>query len=634
MERQRTQYQHYVPRFILRNFVVNKSSRSRYFVDNGQSQFREQKSSKGRRVPPEQLNVYHIETAKLVMAGEYEPAVKASTVDHSFGQDDLYIDPHHPDHNHIEKKLSALESAAAIVVRKLVDAVDDGSNSVQLVRRDLNTLRKFLFIMTYRQTSRGEQFSYDRFDDATRKEIDKHIRQHLHPDATARDVWLQNIKEIIDTDYWKIPENPRIFLPDRAAFEFDMKYKRVVVWRTSANNEFISPANGWGLQESIILPSTDTHHTINGNVFEWIRIFSSHPRFSIVLVSTLIRPDDTLPEMPMPEFLKVPLFRFDDAPFPSSHTQYAGLSPAAQAALLRGEPSRRQYIRANTSIKVPWTDIDGKILESRVDDVFTIPLPRLSTELTHRVNGFLLENASSAVMFFSPVQLYRSITAFEQSPIWDHKLEYSALKRALRAFFQSADRTTETEHPLKPITLDRRLIWVRTPSEKKEEVISAEFLGKGYRAARQGIAVHILGETTPSGVLKRSFYYLYRCHDDTRSRNEEAAVRRATLDASHHRSGDRTHEPDSGSREKRMSDMHNDGTNIPKEDSPSGIKSPRRQGKKAGGPQSSAVTSEPVSSHSFSNGKLHQESPAPLSQSSSAALGKAQKYKKRRARGK
>ncbi|KZV93543.1 hypothetical protein EXIGLDRAFT_787744 [Exidia glandulosa HHB12029] len=497
----------------------NKSAGSRCFIDNGENAFTETKRKRDRDrrrkyvYPgiPDRINIYHINTAQLVMAYEDESLGDVdNTVDRNYGLVDLYIDPHHPDHDHIESKLSRLEGDAAAVIRSLVESLDSPSSRIRIQRRDLNTLRKFLFIMSYRGERRGQQFFEDRFDTGTRRDIDAHIAKYLHPGATARDVWLQNIKEILDTDYWAIPENPRVFVHDRMECEMDMRMKRIVFWRTRGAEEFITCANGWGFMDGVFIDSSshaggpeDEEMMArimreNGSVFDpsaprhgaqgtfpWIRIFPLHPRLSIALVSTFLNPVD--PSTPIPPYLRAAPARYRDLPMPPcSDTDYHGLSVSAQAARRRQDAAAFTKLRRRTASFYPATEIDGKLMESRVEDVFTFPITPLTTAHTHRVNAMFLENAAGAITFCSPAQLYRSILAYEASDIWDHKKDYTALKARLGLSF--ATRTHLAFHPQR---------------------VLPEILRSGSAEER---------------AKKRMFGLLNRCHDDSLFRNEESAA--------------------------------------------------------------------------------------------------------------
>lgn len=476
------------------------------------------------------------------------PGELGNTVDRNYGLQDLYVDPHHPDYDHIEKKLSQLEGVAANVIRSLVEALDSVSGSVRLRRGDLNTLRKFLFIMAYRGGRRGAQFFHDRFDAGTKADIDAHIRQHLHPGATARDVWLQNIKEILDTDYWAIPENPRIFVLDRSDFENDMRNKRIVFWRARLGEEFIT-CEGWGFMDGVVVENAEVSAEIlyimreNGSTasvdafsdkpgtFQWLRVFPLHPGLAVALVSEFMNP---IVENGLPPSLQGMRSRFHDLPTPPAlDTHYADLSPSAQAASRSSNPIDFVVeVRQKFSF-VPTFEVDGKILESRVDDLFTFPLSTLSTEHTRRLNALFLENAAQAITFCSPGQLYRSILALERSTLWDHKRDHGALKAALRAFFYSTHTGTFEPATSAPST-DRRLVWVYTPARGAEGAPMTDAVVLSYRIALDALrSLDLPKELRQSSEearkMRKAFYRLNTCHNDALLRNEESAMARQSV---------------------------------------------------------------------------------------------------------
>lgn len=76
----------------------------------------------------------------------------------------------------VEELFSKLESNAAKVIAKLHDAIA-GPNvathtAVTLLRAEVNTLRKFLFLIDYRSGRRMTQFLEEKFDRKTRVEVE------------------------------------------------------------------------------------------------------------------------------------------------------------------------------------------------------------------------------------------------------------------------------------------------------------------------------------------------------------------------------------------------------------------------------------------------------------------------------
>ncbi|KAG1791233.1 uncharacterized protein HD556DRAFT_1486714 [Suillus plorans] len=125
-----TQYQHFIPRFILRRFQVgpvkSKTERQKEFRHTG--------------VDPEYVHYYDIATGSL----DIRPVGKV------YGVPDFYQDVRNTYNiNELEGKLADLERHAASIIMDLHEALPQGTFTLK--RRPLELLRKFLFIMHYRK---------------------------------------------------------------------------------------------------------------------------------------------------------------------------------------------------------------------------------------------------------------------------------------------------------------------------------------------------------------------------------------------------------------------------------------------------------------------------------------------------
>ncbi|EJD38915.1 hypothetical protein AURDEDRAFT_172066 [Auricularia subglabra TFB-10046 SS5] len=442
-----------------------------------------------------------------------------NTISRNFGFQGLYDDPFHHEIDHIEKLFSKLESQAARIISVAVLALNGPQQEFRLARGDLNALRKFLFVMGFRNSRRGQQFFENRFDAETRRNIEHHIAtQNFPAGSTARDVWLQNLKEILVTDYWRIPENRRIFGMDRSEFVGDMRNKHIVFWRTDGNDEFITCNNGFGCMDAVqvthrLSPSlarqlaekvrsvgllAESSLTAVTGDFQWSRLFPVHPKLTIALVHNSL----SFPELENKLMDKLGLATaslYRDLPIPPPRRDNKEGRTSAPFALAPQEGSLH-----------PAAYVDGQILESRVKDKFVIPLVRLSAEQTHRVNGMFLENVADTLAFRSPGQLYRSILAYERNTVWEHKRAYDPLKRALRAWALSSP--SPPAFPSIVDTGERRVIWVASG----ERSTSLKALVHQMRAARREGYRNII---PPASEV---WHLFSRTHDDSIIRNEEA----------------------------------------------------------------------------------------------------------------
>ncbi|KZT73278.1 hypothetical protein DAEQUDRAFT_762206 [Daedalea quercina L-15889] len=143
--RSRGQFHHYLPRFVGRRWLQEVKNVT----------LPGQKTKGGRHRPREYkqelINSYDIQSDTLHMG--------TTDLGKTFGIVDMYKDDaDSTDVYRVERALSKLESDAARVFRVLDDAEKQGGSSVELVRSQVNTLRKFLFLTTYRNGVHSQQF--------------------------------------------------------------------------------------------------------------------------------------------------------------------------------------------------------------------------------------------------------------------------------------------------------------------------------------------------------------------------------------------------------------------------------------------------------------------------------------------
>ena len=177
-----SQYHHFVPRFLLRNFAV--------FKNPGKVVQKTSRKTKNRPPRPQRLNVLNLKS------GAFEQKDVADT----FGIVDMYrdFDKAGPDQQKLERELSVLESAAGEIVARVTKIYEAGEKQIQLLRKDKDILRRFLFIMMYRNSSFGQRFgkSKENYDSDDRESMLEYMNKRGF--KTPRDVWFANIRAFLD----------------------------------------------------------------------------------------------------------------------------------------------------------------------------------------------------------------------------------------------------------------------------------------------------------------------------------------------------------------------------------------------------------------------------------------------------
>ena len=253
-----TQYQHYIPQFILRNFShpywppKNKGPRK----NDGP------RPKKGIMRGQKVLNIVDLASD--------EPQVREVPVSRWFGQENMYSNAENAikSHKNIEVELSKLESRTAIILQKVSKAQASGELGLWLDRSERDLLRKFLFIMKYRGPGFfGKYFAGDpqsyQWDD--KNLLRWYMEEHGFTDP--RDVWLHNLQGILDLKMdaegkWKMKLPEMIFPTDAQMFihHVQSSYTAFCTPR-EADDEFILTDQCYNLMEG---PICETNNAVTG----------------------------------------------------------------------------------------------------------------------------------------------------------------------------------------------------------------------------------------------------------------------------------------------------------------------------------------------------------------------------------
>lgn len=157
---------HFIPQFILRNFTYDKDKLYYWNIDSSKIEIRNTKS------------VYMVEN--------------------------LYRDEqNHPtDPTIIEKKFAKFESTIAILFKEKII----GKDSIILTRDENEKLRKFLYLLSFRSSSRKKQYIDANFNELTKM----HLSQYVNNEDYV-DLWLREIMMILENEeYANIQGNKEI----------------------------------------------------------------------------------------------------------------------------------------------------------------------------------------------------------------------------------------------------------------------------------------------------------------------------------------------------------------------------------------------------------------------------------------
>lgn len=390
---EKDQYHHYIPRFILRNFAIN--NHERIFMSNGTFSKKQKQRFKEKNKKDAFLQVYYKNSNQF----------DTSLVSKTYGNMNMYKDFNHENVMRVEDKLSKLEMQAADVIHNIVNASQKG-NQVVLSSTSLDNLRKFLFIMCYRKPHRWSQFINEDFDIYTLAPLKKFMQDYnlQHP----REVWLQNIREILDTTHKDFNNNLRIFGSDRRDYLDFMMDRFLVIWQAGENDEFITTSNGFGIFDGMngFLPSSKGHYA-----FRYYYVIS--PKLVLVLCSTLLR-EEFRKCRPHSNFFK-------DVPHPG----------IPKLVKINNKDDLNNNGNQPTFIDSILNSLGFKIEEC---DTLTFPLVKVNSATVHLVNTIILNETKpdEVVSFLSYSNLYKSIVKYHNSKDLDIiKQDHTSLKKKL-----------------------------------------------------------------------------------------------------------------------------------------------------------------------------------------------------------
>lgn len=332
--------------------------------------------------------------------------VSTPSIARCYGKINLYRDDQHTeDVNHLEAKFCTIEHSAAVVI-KIVQANASGGQFT-ITREELSTLRKFLFLMHYRQDAMSS--AYFQEDIPQNAPLANWIRKYkeTHQLATVGDIWRHGLKYYLDTPHQaivtageKIRERygadkfyemlQKGVDPDLEEEWFAVDYERQAnryflgVWEAASGTEFVLGRNGFGLWEGRVRGILGAH-----------KIYIMSPQIAIVLRDTVLHREGAYD----PNVLTSCLAHIDiNAP-----TIHYFADKMISRKMADGEwtlAARFEYRRSHDAQK----------------DRFTIPVTRLDDPETYAVNEVVMMNANvhldGAITYGSPHAMLKTLERY------------------------------------------------------------------------------------------------------------------------------------------------------------------------------------------------------------------------------
>ncbi|PPQ72509.1 hypothetical protein CVT24_004825 [Panaeolus cyanescens] len=381
------QYHHFIPRFILREFQTGSKKTNK----------ERQEEFKKTGIVNERVYFYQPKTGTL----------ENRLIGTVYGVTNLYRDITNIEQvDEIEEKFSKLESHCAKLIQGLHKRLDGSATeqrSFPITRQDLGQLRKFLFLMHFRNS--GLQGSY--FDPehphhrGVRDALEKRWAQ-VPGAKVPKDVWLDAMRYYLNTSHAEIllqvseraPANADFVtlltslrphtvenadLMDAITYHQQADMYHLAILQAAPGHEFVLGNNTFGLWEGIMGEGTISQHGVH-------RVYVASPRIALILRMNLY-----LDAVRSPELVR-------DT---RSDLLSISLSQAQCTFGFHGNEGFRGMAQYRASLAAQ-------------NDLFTFPIKKLTSAETFLVNAVVLQNIGimGSLTFKDPSCLHLTLHQF------------------------------------------------------------------------------------------------------------------------------------------------------------------------------------------------------------------------------
>ncbi|UKZ76002.1 hypothetical protein TrVFT333_003698 [Trichoderma virens FT-333] len=410
LDREPSQYHHFVPQFLLRNFASTSAA-----PKNGSKTSTRHRAGKKARQRDPIVN-------RLDLSSE-APKVVEMQVKNILGKIDMYRDTNKPyqQQQHIEKMFSKVESKVSAIFRNITKSFNERQSGIWLTRSDRNDIRKFLFLMKYRGSTFYRRYNHDTAAGYEANDREKML-EYMQEKGFERpiDVWLDNIKTIIELDMddelkW-ISELPQRMYPDDAMWVIMhcQSMFMAICTPSKTQDEFILTDNCYHIFEgpnqlTLDLETGKSKEVAWTNLHEFAPI---SPKLMIVLRSFLL---------PSPEDATNPKLRAQKAEqWHLAVEKFHGSDIKSTLADLPISKASNNYTHYKDG--TPWLneDEDGSL---RPHHKFFFEFFPIDTHHVNEIHCVFLDNASSctSVVFRSKESFLQTLEWYLTRPNWSGK---------------------------------------------------------------------------------------------------------------------------------------------------------------------------------------------------------------------
>ena len=401
---EKSQYHHFIPRFILRNFAHPYQPPKDLY--NGTKQRNRQKKRGSHRPGEPMLNIINTEGDAI--------EILETTVAKTLGMMDMYRDFRgQTKQHHLEEKLSKLEARAGQVISKIRQSLKARNQEVCITRTQRNDLRKFLFIMKYRGSGMHKRYFHSDADEYSQNDKQM-LRKHMEERGLKSPihVWFENIDAMLEVDMdekmaWMKKLGERVYQSDAAWFIMHCQMMYLALCTPSKQgDEFILTENAYSIFEGPATCYVDpfTKKVTQGAWSELHMFAPISPKLMIVLRSSVfpISEEDSDEEMRS--------WRHDIRE--QMAAQLGG--PEGMRSMLEHLPVHKARNSYSKIVNGQVVLREGETGSHRRDDKFYFSFFSLPKMYTDRLNFLMLENAShiSTIVFNSRQVFSQTIKAY------------------------------------------------------------------------------------------------------------------------------------------------------------------------------------------------------------------------------
>ncbi|KAI5790465.1 hypothetical protein FPQ18DRAFT_338707 [Pyronema domesticum] len=355
-------------------------------------------------------------------------AIEERRVARAYGIQDMYRDVSAADANHIENTLATLEQSAAQVIRFIKEYQKNRPTStVTLTRIQLMQLRKFLFVMKYRNGKFWRKYSrtMEEYDTVVDKE---RMATYMREKKLTKpiEVWLRTLKVILDTKVdaagsWRGTVMQEAFEDDAIWYILHMRESYLAFCEpANAEDEFIITENGFGIHEGPTRYRIDeATGTQNDSWYtEYHKLAPLSPKLLLILRSNFLRKEnkEALRKNRMRPEVSNAKSLFEDLPVEPATPSY-------------GMALAHQFIEKD-------------------EHTFAFKIHKVSREYLDLFNGVLLQEAKESITWRTDSAMQRTLDVFLQNS----KLPFNSTNMFVESKRDAKFRLSILLNPEDPLT--------------------------------------------------------------------------------------------------------------------------------------------------------------------------------------